>query len=93
MTKHGTKSSQKPEMTKEEFADRYKSGGFTIKKDKEGKRYLERYENTEELLSDLRSVIRGELIRYDKWLARQSWGLGEIPTAEKAADEFLNNNQ
>jgi len=45
------------------------------------------------MLSDFFSVLRGKLIEYDNWLARQSWGLGEIPTAEKAVDEFLNNNQ
>ena len=70
---------QKPEMTVEEFIEYY--GEMIIN-----------HGNKRELLSDLRSVIRGKLIKYDRWLARQLWGLGDIVAAEKAVDEFMNEN-
>ena len=107
------KTEQKPEMTKEEFAEKwvginngekhcsaptdcyYRISDTNICTDPgEGhERCKWNKEPSDLFLSDLRSVLRGKLIEYDNWLARQSWGLGEIPTAEKAVDEFLNNNQ
>jgi hypothetical protein len=57
MTKHGTKSSQKAEMTPQELADKYEYGYRDFK---------------EVFLSDLRSVLRGELIREADELKKQN---------------------
>jgi len=70
---------QKPEMTVEEFIEYY--GEMIIN-----------HGNKRELRADLRSVIRKELRKYDRWLSCQLWGLGDIVAAEKAVDEFLNEN-
>jgi len=76
MPNNGTKSSQKPEMTKEEFADNW-SLGPDMKK---------------AILSDLRSVIRRELIRYDHYLTT---GMREYvfgTPRESDVDDFMNEN-
>ena len=78
MTKHGTKSSQKAEMTPQELADKYEYGYRDFK---------------EVFLSDLRSVLRGELIRYDKWQGEKYCDNYRPENAEVIVDEFLNNNQ
>lgn len=72
---------QKPEMTVEEFAEKwaiYYLGNEIAARDA--------------MLSDLRSVIRGKLVEYDNYLTRNKWGLREIATPEQSVDEFLNEN-
>ena len=83
---------QKPEMTKEEFVGKYKLGRYRIHDADTTFRSMS-FEVNEQAMADLRSVIRGELIRYDNYLARNRWGLREIATPEQSVDEFLNNNQ
>jgi len=74
MTKQGTE--QKAEMTPEKLADKViPFYGSALDEFREGER--------KEFLSDLRSVIRGELIRYENWMH------GRL----EYVDEFLNNNQ
>jgi len=83
MTKHGTKSSQKAEMTPEEFANKIVKR-YTDEDD--SLRTIAKEEN--DLLSDLHSVIRGELIRFLAW-----YGTHEIDETKRVVDNFLNNNQ
>ena len=63
MPKHGTKSSQKAEMTPEEFVIKWRSTWPDLSKQNASGSY-ELKNDGKYLLSDLRSVIRGELIRY-----------------------------
>jgi len=78
------KTEQKPEMTPEEFLINW---GMAEWQDGEGKMRI-----STKAMSDLRSVIRGELIEYDKFLARRRWG-GKLTSPQESVDEFLNNNQ
>jgi len=75
----------KPEMTAEQLIEKW------------GWPYVEEgwkeEDCTDELRADLRSVIRGKLIAYDNYLARNRWGLREIATPEQSVDEFLKDNQ
>lgn len=75
---NGTK--QKAEMTKEEFAEKW---GYTS--DSWGAN-----DHRKPCLSDLRSVIRGELIRFAEWYHEQEFG---FPILNSEIDDFLNNNQ
>ena len=77
------KTEQKAEMTPEEFAEKW---GYTA--DSWGAN-----DHRKLCLSDLSSVIRGELIRFDMWLiSREGFDGAEIES-EAMVDEFLNNNQ
>jgi len=62
-------------MTKEEFAKKWD--------------LMHLYES--DMLSDLNSVIRDELIKYDRWLEKGRWMQGRIPGIE-AVDAFLNEH-
>ena len=77
----------KPEMTAEEFCQKW--GSVTT----EDVNWIHVPEVDNQILSDLRSVIRGKLVEYDKWLCGNSERLLNIPTSEKAVDEFLKDNQ
>ena len=108
------KTEQKPEMTKEEFAEKwvginngekhcsaptdcyYRISDTNICTDPgEGhERCKWNKEPSDLFLSDLRSVIRGELIRFGNNHLRYKYykDMFEIDIA-KEVDEFLNNNQ
>lgn len=78
----------KPEMTVEEFTERWCLKVIECMK---GDDYI--IHDKEECRADLNSVIRGKLIAYDNYLARNRWGLREIATPEQSVDEFLKDNQ
>jgi hypothetical protein len=70
----------KQEMTPEEFVERYKTMRYTRSGERSDK---------DELASDLRSVIRGELIRFCHKEIPAEWLGDEVVVV----DRFLNNNQ
>lgn len=76
------------DMTMEEFAERW---CLKVVECMKGDDYI--MHDKDSCLSDLRSVIRGKLVEYDKWLCGNSERLLNIPTSEKAVDEFLKDNQ
>ena len=87
------KTEQKAEMTKEEFAEKYKTTSSHSYMDDTTGLEIHVQNNIESLLSDLRSVIRGELIRYDKWCTNQLTEKIIGLSTEELVDDFLNNNQ
>lgn len=86
MTNNGTKESQKPKMTAKNMMEKWSY----MKYDHDQLMFSDKHKD--EFLADLRSVIRGELIRFIDWLELiPSEGVDE--TNEMIADDFLNNNQ
>jgi hypothetical protein len=73
MTKYGTKSSQKPEMTAEEFIETYLSNRM----------------DKPQILADLRSVIRGELIKYERYAGCE---YGTLKDTEEFIDAYMKSN-
>jgi hypothetical protein len=81
MPKDGIKSSQKAEMTIEQLVEKW---GYPYAE--EGWKMEDR---TEELLADLRSVIRGKLMEFAEYYNRKHYFEIDITHV----DEFLGNNQ
>ena len=88
MPKHGTKSSQKAEMTPEEFVIKWRSTWPDLSKQNASGSY-ELKNDGKYLLSDLRSVIRGELLRFAQEFNEHS----SPDILDGMIDKFLNNNQ
>ena len=103
MTKHGTKSIQKAEMTPEEFAARYGAEKIRLYLDEEEHQIKGKPIIKDGFMPDLRSVIRGELIRFyihSHWVPMRNVTRADfeqddvhMSLIEKYVDEFLNNNQ
>jgi len=72
------------DMTPEEFVDLHAmfKSDLTVAIDHRNK-----------MLSDLHSVIRGELIRYDKWCEDQRTAALILLSSEELVDKFLKDNQ
>jgi hypothetical protein len=47
----------------------------------------------EEAAKEIATLLRSELIAYDKWMSVHNWGTHDIRTVEKAVDEYLKQKK
>ena len=74
-------------MTAEEFCQKW--GSVTT----EDVNWIHVPEVDNQILSDLRSVIRGKLVEYDKWLVDRGLQNTNEITSERLVEMFMSNNQ